>query len=80
MLGLIEEMKINKFLVFKTQGNYIPELLKFFTFHLSHFIINLAALPILVELFKFEPVLAQIFFAITVIISSYFWQSRITFK
>ncbi len=70
----------NKFLVFKTKGNYIPELLKFFTFHLSHFIINLMALPILVEFFQFEPVMAQIFFAITVIITSYFWQSRITFK
>ena len=38
----------NKFLVFKTKGNYIPEFLKFITFHLSHFGINLIALPILV--------------------------------
>ena len=70
----------NKFLVFKTKGNYIPEFLKFITFHLSHFGINLIALPILVEFFKLQPVVAQVFFAIMVIISSYFWQSRITFK
>ncbi len=70
----------NKFLVFKTKGNYIAEFFKFITFHLSHFIINLLALPILVEFFKLQPVVAQVFFAIMVIISSYFWQSRITFK
>ena len=70
----------NKFLVFKTKGNYVPEFLKFISFHLSHFLVNLLVLPILVEFFKLEPVIAQIFFAIMVIISSYFWQSRITFK
>tara|TARA_B100001769_G_scaffold236991_1_gene202076 strand:- start:422 stop:841 length:420 start_codon:yes stop_codon:yes gene_type:complete len=70
----------NKFLVFKTKGNYIPEFLKFITFHISHFGINLIALPILVEFFGLQPVVAQVFFAIMVIISSYFWQSRITFK
>jgi len=70
----------NKFLVFKTKGNYVSEFLKFISFHLSHFLVNLLALPILVEFFKLEPVIAQIFFALMVIISSYFWQSRITFK
>ena len=70
----------NKFLVFKTKGNYASEFLKFISFHLSHFLVNLLALPVLVEFFKLEPVIAQIFFAMMVIISSYFWQSRITFK
>ena len=69
----------NKFLVFRTKGNYIPEILKFITFHLSYFIVNLFALPVLVELFHLGPVIAQSLFAILVIASSYFWHSRITF-
>jgi len=69
----------NKFLVFRTKGNYVPEILKFITFHLSYFIVNLFALPILVELFHFHPVIAQTLFAGLVIASSYFWHSRITF-
>jgi|TARA_B110000261_G_C12985732_1_gene318278 putative flippase GtrA len=70
----------NKFLVFKTKGNYASEFLRFITFHISHFSVNLLALPVLVEFFKLEPVIAQIFFAVMVIISSYFWQSKITFR
>jgi putative flippase GtrA len=69
----------NKFLVFKTKGNYVAEFLKFITFHLSYFLVNLAALPILVEVVNINPVIAQLFFATMVIVSSYFWHSRITF-
>lgn len=69
----------NKFLVFRTKGNYVAEILKFITFHLSYFIVNLFALPVLVELFHLSPVIAQSLFAVLVIASSYFWHSRITF-
>ena len=69
----------NKFLVFRTKGNYIAEILKFIMFHLSYFIVNLFALPVLVELFHLSPVIAQSLFALLVIASSYFWHSRITF-
>jgi len=79
-ISIIFAYLTNKFLVFKTKGNYLDEFLKFISFHLTHFIINIIALPILVEFFKLQPVVAQIFFATLVIISSYFWQSRITFK
>lgn len=79
-ISIIFAYLTNKFLVFKTKGNYLDEFLKFISFHLTHFIINIIALPILVEFFKLQPVAAQIFFATLVIISSYFWQSRITFK
>ena len=79
-ISIIFAYLTNKFLVFKTKGNYLDEFLKFISFHLTYFIINIIALPILVEFFKLQPVVAQIFFATLVIISSYFWQSRITFK
>lgn len=69
----------NKFLVFRTTGNYLRESGKFLTFHLSYFLLNLAALPALVELAGMKPVWAQTLFAVLVIVTSYFWHSRITF-
>lgn len=70
----------NKFLVFRTSGNYLRESGKFITFHLSYFLVNLVALPGLVELAGMNPVWAQTLFAVLVIVTSYFWHSRITFS
>lgn len=69
----------NKILVFKTKGNLLHEYGKFILFHISYFAVNLIALPILVDALKISPVWAQSGFAVAVIISSYFWHSRITF-
>lgn len=69
----------NKFIVFKTSGDYMMEFLKFGMFHFIYFLLNLAILPILVEVFYFTPVIAQTLFSIVIIISSYFWHSQITF-
>lgn len=70
----------SKFLVFRTSGNYLRESGKFLTFHLAYFLVNLAALPALVEFAGMNPVLAQTLFAVLVIVTSYFWHSRITFS
>jgi putative flippase GtrA len=70
----------SKFMVFRTSGNYLREFLKFGMFYLSYFMVNLAALPILVELAGMNPVWAQMLFTVLVVISSYFWHSRITFS
>jgi putative flippase GtrA len=69
----------SKFLVFRTKGNYVVEFLKFITFYISYFAVNLLTLPMLVELLHFNPVIAQSLYALLVIASSYFWHSRITF-
>jgi putative flippase GtrA len=69
----------NKFLVFRTVGNYIRESGKFVLFHLSYFLVNFVALPLLVEIFGMSPVWGQTLFAVAVIITSYFWHSNITF-
>ncbi len=70
----------NKFLVFRTSGNYLRESGGFLTFHVLYFLVNLAALPALVEFAGMNPVLAQTLFAVLVIVTSYFWHSRITFS
>jgi len=69
----------NKFLVFRTAGNYLRESGKFVLFHLSYFLVNLVALPLLVEIVGMSPVWGQTLFAVAVIITSYFWHSNITF-
>jgi putative flippase GtrA len=70
----------SKFLVFRTSGNFLKETGKFLTFHMAYFLVNLAALPALVELVGMNPVWAQTLFAVLVIVTSYFWHSRITFS
>lgn len=70
----------NKFLVFRTDGNYLSEFGKFITFHAACFVVNLVALPIMVEFFGVSPIWGQFAFAASVIVSSYFWQSRVTFR
>ncbi len=70
----------SKVLVFRTSENYLRESGKFVTFHMSYFLVNLAALPALVEFAGMNPVWAQTLFAVLVIVTSYFWHSRITFS
>ncbi len=70
----------NKFLVFKTAGDYMGESIRFAAFHLGYFIVNLAVLRFCVESLGFPPVPSQLGFAVLVIITSYIWHSRITFS
>lgn len=79
-LSIIFAFATNKFIVFRTNGNYAAEFLKFCTFHAAYFIANLAALPFLVEICGIPPIWAQFMFAGCVIVTSYFWHSRITFQ
>lgn len=68
-----------KVLVFRTTGNIVAEFCKYGTYHLVIYLINMLVLPLLVEYFCMNPVWAQILFGLVVIVSSYFWHSRITF-
>ena len=70
----------NKSLVFRTTGNYTTEFRKFLIFHLFNFLLNLTFLPVLVEVVGIDPVYAQTLFTLLVVLTSYFWHSRITFK
>ena len=69
----------NKLLVFQTSGNHMSELTKFILFHILNFLMNLVMLPLLVEVAGMHPVWAQALFTSAVIMTSYFWHSRITF-
>ena len=80
LLCLVFTFLTQKFLVFRTNGNYLKESGKFLIFHTLYFLLNLAVLPALVELGGMNPIWAQTLFAILIIVSSYFWHSHITFS
>jgi putative flippase GtrA len=68
-----------KLLVFKTVGDYLKEFVKFASFYLVYFLIGIALLPFLVEAAGMHPILSQFLISIGIIISSFFWHSKITF-
>lgn len=70
----------NKYFVFKSKGDLRGEYVKFFSFHGLYFLINLIALPALVELTQLNPMIAQTIFSIFIIVTSYFWHNAVTFK
>jgi putative flippase GtrA len=69
----------NKFLVFKTKGNYFIEYGKFFLFNSACFILNLAMISLFVEKYQIRPMIFQVVFSSGVMIISYFWHENITF-
>lgn len=70
----------NKYFVFKSKGDLRSEYIKFFSFHGFYLLINLIALPVLVELIQLNPIIAQTIFSIFIIVTSYFWHNVVTFK
>lgn len=69
-----------KYFVFKTQGNYLNEIIKFIAFHGVYLAANLITLPLMVEGLEMNPVVAQTLIALALITSSYFWHNGVTFS
>jgi putative flippase GtrA len=69
-----------KYFVYKTSGNHIREYGKFSFFHVVMFTLNLLALPLLVEGFGINPMIAQTIFSFLVVSTSYIWYQKIAFK
>ncbi|WP_343519677.1 GtrA family protein [Sphingomonas sp.] len=66
--------------VFRTRGNVMREFGAFAGFYLANYAANWVALPILVEVGGIPPVIAQLGFALVIIVTSWFWHSRVTFR
>jgi putative flippase GtrA len=69
-----------KLLVFRTKGQQGREFGRFVTFNVLYLLLNLLALPVLVEFLGLSPVWGQMMFATLLVVSSYFWHSHITFS
>ncbi len=66
--------------VFRTRGNVAREFGAFASFYLVNYAVNWIALPLLVEVGGVHPVIAQLGFAFVIIVTSWFWHSRVTFR
>lgn len=79
VLCVISAFFTNKYLVFRTKGNHFSEFLKFSTFYMAYFLVNLILMPVLVEVAGIHPAVSQVFISIGIIISSFYWHSKVTF-
>jgi putative flippase GtrA len=66
--------------VFQTRGGYARELTAFLSFYGVNYAANWIALPALVELAHIPPIIAQLMFSGLIMITSYFWHSKVTFR
>lgn len=80
VISVVFSYMTTKIYVFKTVGNYIPELIKFSSYNIVVYFFNIIILPALIYYFNLHPVIAQYIFIIPVVFIGYLWQSKITFK
>jgi putative flippase GtrA len=66
--------------VFRTRGDIPRQFGIFSSFYLFNYAANWAALPVLVEVAGIHPIIAQLGFAVILMVGSYFWHSRVTFR
>lgn len=66
--------------VFRTRGNVPREFVRFASYYVLNYAANWLALPLLVEAGGVPPIIAQSAFTLFLIVGSYFWHSRLTFK
>ena len=66
--------------VFRAEGDVARQFGLFSSFYLFNYAANWAALPFLVEVAGIHPILAQLGFAIILVVGSYFWHDKVTFK
>ena len=66
--------------VFQTRGGYARELTAFLSFYGVNYAANWIALPALVEFAHLSPIIAQLMFSAVIMITSYFWHSKVTFR
>ena len=69
-----------KFIVFRTQGNYVREYLRTYLVYGTAFLINLGALPLLVEVAGLPPLAAQALITGVTVVLSYFFYKHYAFR
>ena len=69
-----------KLAVFRTRAGLVREAGLFGSFYVATSLLNWLALPVLVELVRLPPIVAQLGFSLALMVLSYFWHSRVTFR
>lgn len=69
-----------KFFVFRTKGNIVREYLRFYIVYGAAFLVNLAVLPLLVEIGDLNMYISQALVTMLTIIGSYILHKNFSFK
>lgn len=79
-VSLLFAFTTQRLLVFRSRGRILHELLKFSSFYLGIYAVNWVTLPMLVEIVRLKPWIAQLGFTAVTVFGSYFFHSRLTFR
>jgi putative flippase GtrA len=71
---------MNKLFVFRSTDGGVAEFFRFSSFYAIHAAANFVLLPLLVEVFRAPPVVAQTGLAFGLIVTSFFWHRFISFR
>jgi putative flippase GtrA len=66
--------------VFRTHGRWLREFGVFASYYLFNYAANWAALPLLVDVAGAPLIPAQLGITLVLIVGSWFWHSRVTFR
>lgn len=80
LLNGIISFTTQKYFVFRTRGNHLKEFWKFLLLQVATLSINLILLPLAVQYFKLNPVIAQTVFICILIVTNFFFHKYVTFK
>lgn len=68
-----------KFFVFKTKSNYLKEYMRFYVVYGFSLLLGIIFLPIFVELFHINPLIAQVFIIVITVVISYIGHKEYSF-
>lgn len=79
-VGIIFSFLTQKVGVFRTPAaRIVPEFIRYVSFYIGYFALNWICLPLLVEVMRIPPIIAQTSFQVIAILGGYLWHSRVTF-
>jgi putative flippase GtrA len=80
VLGVLEAFAAYRYRVFKVRGNVLVDLLRFESVNLVAFAINLAMLPLLVEVCSLPVILAQVVVLLVVTLGTFLGHKHFSFR
>jgi putative flippase GtrA len=80
LFAVTQSFVTQRWIVFRSSGNWLAEYLRFHIAHLGSLAIGLSALPIMVEVFKTSPLIAQAVVTALIVVASYFVHQHFTFR
>jgi putative flippase GtrA len=80
VVSVVNAFLAYKFFVFKTREPWLPEFFKFNMVYLGVLLINLIALPIMVNFLSIRPIIGQTWFVVITVVVSYLGHTNYSFS